>query len=133
MLGEALGPLRLRSIQIVLYLDDLLIFANRKECLSQQTDRNIFPVSSRLADQCRETSLVPEQIKIFLGYVLNFRVQCTFLPEEKLQRVVTAVKDPQSQVPHSLRHYMSVLGLMTAILAVQWARSHQRPLQAFVV
>lgn len=66
-----------------------------------------------------------------MGYVLDLKIQRIFLPEEKVKKVMTVEKDLQS-VPCSLRHYMSLLGLMTAvILAVQWVRFHQRPLQTF--
>lgn len=96
MLDEALTPFALSLFRLYLfYLEDLLIFAE-KEGLTQKTGTVIAFLSSLgwLINN-EKSSLVTE-----------LQVSTHIPPEEKIQRVMTAVRELQSLVLLSLRHYM---------------------------
>lgn len=94
-MAEALAPLRIQGIMIVPYLDDLLLFVSSKEQLL--TNLNRTPLA--------KLGLAPKQGEVesgsfpsdkVLGYNIDLVQQKIFLPEEKRERILRAVKQIQT-------------------------------------
>lgn len=79
----------------------------------------------------RKNPLTPSRIASFLGYVLDWGAQKTYLPPEKIEHLTREEAGLQNNVPESLRQVIRFDDV--AIPAVNGARFHQRSLQLFLL
>lgn len=81
-----------------------------------------------------KSNLSPSQEIMFLGYTIRSKEQKIVLPQEKVNRYGERMAQMQTNLPVTISEIISVLKLMTAsILAVRWARFHQKTLKSFLL
>ncbi|XP_056412667.1 E3 ubiquitin-protein ligase RNFT1 isoform X2 [Hyla sarda] len=124
------AALRLQRIQVVPYLDDWLLIATTQEILLQQlqTTLNLLKKLGFILNP-QKSELLPTTRRRFLGMIIDSQCQKVFLPLEKQERIILQVSSLIKTPFLSIRKAMQILGLMTAIDAVPYARAHIRDLQ----
>lgn len=119
IMEEALAPLRIQGITIVLYLDYLLLFANSKEQLLttnlSRTQWHLLNLGWLLNKE--KSNLVPTQVMWFLGNTID-------LIQQKRGKFLGA---DQTSLLVTVWSAISAIGFLTSsIPAVQWARELQQ-------
>lgn len=131
--AEAVTHLHLQGMAVIPYLDDLLISGPSAAYVETDTQK-VISVLRRLGwmVNLEKSSLEPAQVQTYLGFRVDSLAQKLFLPREKVEKVVRAIKRLIGAPVCSRREIVRVLGLMSAsIPAVVWAQLHSRDLKSF--
>lgn len=121
VIAEALVPLRLQSITVISFLDDLRLMVNSKEVLLRKLDtiQQSLKHLGWIINQ-EKSNPIPAQTILFLVYTIISREQKMVLSEEKITCLKQKMSCLQSNHSCKVREVMSALGLMMAsIPAVQ--------------
>lgn len=135
IMAEALKGLRQEGIGIIPYLDDLLFFADSAAILENNLRKSmIYLQNLGWLINAEKSQMIPSQRVVYLGYVLDSRLSKIFLTKEKDVKMTQAITSLLRNHSTTIRHGMSVLGLMTSsIPAITWAQIHMRPLQNYIL
>lgn len=78
---EAVAYLHLQGVSLIPYRDDLLTYGQSLELVRVDVDRVILTLETLgwIVNWEKSSSLIPSQIKTFLGYLVDARAQ-TFSP-----------------------------------------------------
>ncbi|KAI8511561.1 hypothetical protein Bbelb_106610 [Branchiostoma belcheri] len=113
VLRPIVAILRRQGLLIVIFLDDLLIIArSREQCLEH------IAIARELLEQLgfvlnlEKSQLIPSQVATFLGLVLDSRTLTIYLPEDKLDKVVSSCQSLLEQEVIGTRQLASVVGLL---------------------
>lgn len=131
IISEMAAHVREESGIFVPYLDDFLLVGNSYPSVQVQLSRTL-KILGRLGWQINagKSSLVPSQVKQFLGIEINSVEQKYFLPQQKINAVSQLISTRLAEPKITIRKAMSLLGLLTATIpAVPWAQIRSRPLQ----
>ena len=135
VLAEVMAFLHLKGISLVPYLDDLLLFnLSRDQLLTDLATVMTTLESLGWIVNREKSSLLPEQRKMYLGFLIDSLEKKLVLTQDKAQGLMAVVRSLVAAVDSSLREIMRLLGRMTSCIpAVPWAQLHSRPLQAFLL
>lgn len=131
LVAEMAAHIREDSSFFVPYLDDFLLIGDSASLVQAQLSRTL-TILKTLGWQVNweKSSLIPSQIKQFLGILIDSTKQKYFLPQQKVDTISQKILPLLSRPRVSLRVAMSLLGLFTAAIpAVPWAQIRSRPLQ----
>ncbi|XP_066439008.1 uncharacterized protein [Eleutherodactylus coqui] len=135
IMAEVAAYLRKKSILIIPYLDDILIIAESRKLLTKHLEIVLELLQSLgWIINWEKSSLNPDRKKMFLGITLNSELQCSCLPEEKIQKIQRLVRSFLQKRSCTIREAMSLLGSLTSCIpGVAWAQAHTRALQASIL
>lgn len=131
VLSLALRPLRDQGIQIVQYLDDLLIVAETPAIVCSQLLRTIHWLA-RLGFQIgiKKSHLEPTQRISFLGFILDTTTMELIVPREKLRKISRECYSAIRAGVLPARKLASLLGLLQSVTAaINLGTLHSRNLQ----
>ena len=132
LMRYAVEPLRRQGIRMVYYLDDICILEQSKEKLVQITNYMIQHLESLgFIINKKKSCLIPQKKQDYLGFKFNTKTMKISLPQEKLNKLMTRVRQAELQKKRSCRWVASLLGKMTSVIpAIGEALLHIRYLQA---
>ena len=131
LLRPVVELLRSRGVRCIIYLDDILILAQRKDMLLHQTAATLELLESLgFLVNYKKSHLLPTQVMTFLGFIVDSTKKQLSLPPEKMKQIKEEANKLLRQEEVSARALACFIGKLTAaILAIYPAPLHYRGLQ----
>ena len=131
VLRPVVGYLRGIGIRCVIYLDDLLLLDQNKERLREHTAIALAVLEALgFLVNYPKSSVTPDQVITFLGFVIDSRSKTLSLPQEKVAALKQQVRAMSKKKLVSALALAQLIGKMSAaLLAVSPAPLHYRSLQ----
>ena len=135
VLAVVVAAIRLQGVHIHPYLDDILLRGDSpQEVLnSLHIARNLL-IKAGYIINLDKSHLVPTQDMVFIGGRFRTDLGLVFLPQERLQALLQAVKAFRVGIYLKAKVWLSLLGKAVATFqVVRFARLFVRPLQLFLL
>jgi len=115
LLRPIMAHLHQQGIRSVIYLDDLLLMAQRKDLLISHVAQTVHLLEQLgfLVNQ-EKSQLSPSQQATYLGFVINSQEMKLYLPQTKLTQVVECCRKTLGQTSLSVREVAKVVGVLSA-------------------
>ena len=125
------AQLRLNGLRIVIFLDDILLVASSfAECMEQLSLLRKLPESLGLLINDAKCQLQPTTRICFLGFIIDSISMKLLLPEDKLQKIISACLNLVSKNNPSVREVAHVTGLLvSAFPAVNYLILYDRSIE----
>ena len=130
-LKPPVGTLRSLGFKLVVYLDDIILAASTRElCIYQgqiliKTLENLGFVTN-----LEKSNLVPSQVVLFLGFIVDSKKMSFSLPDSKIQSIRLSAQTLLNQPKVSLRKLSQFIGMFNASrTAVLEVPLHYRSIQ----
>jgi len=135
LLKVVVSHLRRRGIRLIIYLDDMLIFADSSDrCRQDAITATDFIAHVGFVTNLGKSVLEPTQCITFLGSGLNSLSMCLFLPGVKLQELSQLAGEVLERECLSARQLASVIGkFQAATVSVLLGPLHLRHLQLLLI
>ena len=124
------AQLRLNGLRIVIFLDDILLVASSfAECMEQLSLLRKLLESLGFVINDAKSQLQPTTRICFLGFIIDSISMKLLLPEDKLQKIISACLNLVSKNNPSVREVAHVTGLLvSAFPAVNYLNLYYRSL-----
>ena len=130
-LKPPVGTLRSLGFKLVVYLDDIILAASTRDlCIYQ--GRILIKTLENLGFviNLKKSNLVPSQVVLFLGFVVDSKKMSFSLPDSKIQSIRLSAQTLLNQPKVSLRKLSQFIGMCNASrTAVLEAPLHYRSIQ----
>ena len=125
------AQLRLNGLRIVIFLDDILLVASSfADCMEQLSLLRKLPESLAFVINDAKSQLQPTTRICFLGFIIDSISMKLLLPEDKLQKIISACLNLVSKNNPSVREVAHVTGLLvSAFPAVNYLNLYYRSIE----
>ena len=127
-----ISHLRLHGLRIIIFLDDILLVASSKqECLDQlQFLRQLITDLGFIVND-KKSQLEPSTKLTFLGFIIDSLDMKLYLPQDKIDKTVSACSSLISTASPTIRQVAQVTGLLvSAFPAVPYLRLYYRSIES---
>ena len=132
MFKPIISHLRLHGLRIIIFLDDIpLVAISKQECLDQLQFLRQLTTDLGFIVNDKKSQLKPSTKLTFLGFIIDSLDKKLYLPQDKIDKTVSACSSLFSTASPTIRQVAQVTGLLiSAFPAVPYLQLYYRSIES---